>query len=263
MIHSLSYIHPQTKLAKNVIIEPFVTIDKNVEIGEGTWIGPHVTIMEGARIGKNCKIFPGAVISAIPQDLKFNGEESYVIVGDNVIIREYVTINRGTKANINTVIGDNTLVMAYAHVAHDCVIGKNCILANAAALAGHIKVDNFAIIGGLSAVHQFVNIGAHAMISGGSLVRKDVPPYTKGAREPMSFVGINSVGLRRRGYSSEKINEIQDIYRTIFLKGYNISKAVSIVEAEMPATPERDEILNFINNSSRGIMKGYNSSRIQ
>ncbi|OPZ99632.1 MAG: Acyl-(acyl-carrier-protein)--UDP-N-acetylglucosamine O-acyltransferase [Bacteroidetes bacterium ADurb.Bin408] len=263
MIHSLSYIHPQTKLAKNVIIEPFVTIDKNVEIGEGTWIGPHVTIMEGARIGKNCKIFPGAVISAIPQDLKFNGEESYVIIGDNVIIREYVTINRGTKANINTVIGDNTLVMAYAHVAHDCIIGKNCILANAAALAGHIKVDNYAIIGGLSAVHQFVNIGAHSMISGGSLVRKDVPPYTKGAREPMSFVGINSIGLRRRGFSSEKINEIQDIYRIIFLKGYNISKAVSIVEAEMPATPERDEILNFINNSSRGIMKGYNSSRIQ
>jgi len=262
MINSLSYIHPQTKLAKNVVVEPFVTIDKNVEIGEGTWIGSHVSIMEGARIGKNCKIFPGAVISAIPQDLKFNGEESYVIIGDNVIIREYVTINRGTKQNINTVIGDNTLVMAYVHVAHDCIIGKHCILANVANLAGHIKVDDYAIIGGLSAVHQFVNIGAHCMISGGSLVRKDVPPFTKGAREPMSFVGINSIGLRRRGFTSEKIKEIQDIYRIIFLNGYGISKAVSIVEAEMPATPERDEILNFINNSSRGIMKGYNSNRI-
>jgi len=262
MIHSLSYIHPQTKLAKNVVIDPFVTIDKNVEIGEGTWIGPHVTIMEGARIGKNCKIFPGAVISAIPQDLKFNGEETYVIIGDNVIIREYATINRGTKANINTVIGDNTLVMAYVHIAHDCVIGNNCILANAANLAGHINIDDFAIIGGLSAVHQFVNIGAHTMISGGSLVRKDVPPFTKGAREPMSYVGINSVGLRRRGFTSEKIKEIQDIYRIIFLKGYNFTNAISIVEAEMPATPERDEILNFINNSSRGIMRGYNSNKI-
>ena len=262
MINSLSYIHPQTKLAKNVVVDPFVTIDKNVEIGEGTWIGSHVSIMEGARIGKNCKIFPGAVISAIPQDLKFNGEESYVIIGDSVIIREYVTINRGTKANINTIVGDNTLIMAYVHIAHDCIIGKNCILANVANLAGHIKIDDYAIIGGLSAVHQFVNIGTHTMISGGSLVRKDVPPYTKGAREPLSFVGINSIGLRRRGFSSEKIKEIQDIYRIIFLKGYNISKATSIVEAEMPATPERDEILNFINNSSRGIMKGYNSNRI-
>lgn len=262
MIHSLSYIHPQTKLAKNVVIDPFVTIDKNVEIGEGSWIGPHVTIMEGARIGKNCKIFPGAVISAIPQDLKFNGEETFVVIGNNVVIREYATINRGTRANINTVVGDNTLVMAYVHIAHDCVIGKNCILANAANLAGHINVDDYAIIGGLSAVHQFVNIGAHTMISGGSLVRKDVPPYTKGAREPMSYVGINSVGLRRRGFTSEKIKEIQDIYRIIFLKGYNFSNAISIVEAEMPATPERDEILNFINNSSRGIMKGYSSNKI-
>jgi len=260
MNQALSYIHPQTKLAKNVVIEPFVTIQKNVEIGEGTWIGPHVTIMEGARIGKNCKIFPGAVISAIPQDLKFNGEESFVVIGDNVVIREYATINRGTKANINTVVGDNTLIMAYTHIAHDCIVGKNCILANAANLAGHITVDDYAIIGGLSAVHQFVNIGAHVMISGGSLVRKDVPPYTKGAREPMSYVGINSIGLRRRGYSTEKIKEIQDIYRIIYMKGFNISRAVSIVEAEMPATPERDEILSFINNSSRGIMKGYNSS---
>jgi len=260
MNHNLSYIHPQTKLAQNVVIEPFVTIQKNVEIGEGTWIGPHVTILEGARIGKNCKIFPGAVISAIPQDLKFNGEESYVIIGDNVIIREYVTINRGTKANINTVVGNDTLIMAYVHIAHDCIVGNHCILANAANLAGHIKVDDFAIIGGLSAVHQFVNIGAHAMVSGGSLVRKDVPPYTKGAREPLSYVGINSVGLRRRGFSADKIQEIQDIYRILYMSSYNISQAILKIETEMPATKERDEIIQFIKVSQRGIMRGYNSN---
>ncbi len=260
MNQPLAYVHPQAKIANNVVIEPFVSIDKNVEIGEGTWIGPNVTIMEGARIGKNCKIFPSAVISAIPQDLKFNGEETTVIIKNNVTIREFVTINRGTKANYETIIGSNTLLMAYVHIAHDCIIGNNCILANAATLAGHIKIDDYAIVGGLSAVHQFVNIGPHAMISGGSLVRKDVPPYTKAAREPLSYVGINSIGLRRRGFSSEKIKEIQDIYRIIYLKGYNVSQAASLIEAEMPATSERDEILQFISKSSRGIMKGYSKN---
>ncbi len=257
MNQPLAYVNPQAKVAKNVVIEPFVTIDKNVEIGEGTWIGPNVTIMEGAKIGKNCKIYPGAVISAPPQDLKYNGEETSVIIGNNTTIREFVTINRGTKANMETVVGNNCLLMAYVHVAHDCIIGNNCILANAATLAGHIVIDDWAIIGGLSAVHQFVNIGAHTMISGGSLVRKDVPPYTKSAREPLSYVGINSIGLRRRGFSPEKIKEIQDIYRIIYLKGYNVSQALDVIEAEMPATSERDEILSFISRSSRGIMKGY------
>ncbi len=257
MNQPLSYVHPQAKIANNVVIEPFVTIHKNVEIGEGTWIGSHVTIMEGARIGKNCKIFPGAVISAIPQDLKFNGEETFARIGDNVTIREFATINRGTKASFETVIGDNALIMACAHIAHDCNIGKNCIIANAALLAGHINVDDYAIVGGQCAVHQFCNIGAHVMISGGSLIRKDVPPYTKAAREPLSFVGINSIGLRRRGFTAEKINEIQEIYRMIYQKSYNVSQALTIIDAEMPATPERDEIVSFINNSSRGIMKGY------
>jgi len=257
MNQPLAYVNPQAKVAKNVVIEPFVTIDKNVEIGEGTWIGPNVTIMEGAKIGSNCKIYPGAVISAPPQDLKYNGEETYVIIGNNTTIREFVTINRGTKANMETVVGNNCLLMAYVHVAHDCIIGNNCILANAATLAGHIVIDDWAIIGGLSAIHQFVNIGAHTMISGGSLVRKDVPPYTKSAREPLSYVGINSIGLRRRGFSPEKIKEIQDIYRIIYLKGYNVSQAIDVIEAEMPATSERDEILSFISRSSRGIMKGY------
>lgn len=258
MNQPLAYVHPQAKIARNVVIEPFVTINKNVEIGEGTWIGSNVTIMEGARIGKNVRIFPGAVISAIPQDLKFDGEETTAEIGDNTTVREFVTINRGTQSNNKTVVGKNCLLMAYVHIAHDCVIGDNCILANAVNLAGHINIDDYAIVGGLSAVHQFVNIGAHVMISGGSLVRKDVPPFTKAARDPLSFVGINSIGLRRRGYSAEKINEIQDIYRIIFNKNLNVSQAIAYIEAEMPATPERDEILSFVSGSSRGIMKGYN-----
>jgi len=257
MNQPLAYVHPQAKIASNVVIEPFVTIHKNVEIGEGTWIGSNVTIMEGARIGKNNKIFPGAVIAAIPQDLKYAGEDTIVKIGDNNIIREFVTINRGTKANWETVIGNNNLLMAYCHVAHDCIIKNNCILANAATLAGHITVDDWAIIGGLVAVHQFVTIGKHTMIPGGSLVRKDVPPFTKAAREPLSYVGINSIGLRRRGFTSDKINEIQDIYRFLFLKNNNVTQAVRAIEAEMPASKERDEIISFIANSARGIMRGY------
>ena len=248
-------------MAANVVIEPFVSIDKNVIIDEGTWIGSNVTIMEGARIGKNCKIFPGAVVSAIPQDLKFAGEDTIVKIGNNVTIREFVTINRGTKASYETVVGDNCLLMAYVHIAHDCVIGDNVILGNSTALAGHITIDDWAIIGGVAAIHQFVRIGTHTMVGGGSLVRKDIPPYTKAAREPISYVGVNSIGLRRRGFSAEKINQIQDIYRLIYLKGYNVSQAVEYIEADIPATPERDEILSFIANSSRGIMKGYSKVR--
>lgn len=257
MNQPLAYVHPEAKLAKNVVIEPFVNIEKNVIIGEGTWIGSNVTIMEGARIGKNCKIFPGAVISAIPQDLKYAGEESLVIIGDNTTVREFVTINRGTKANMETVVGENCLLMAYVHVAHDCIVGNNVILANAATLAGHIEIDDFAIIGGLSAVHQFVKIGKHTMISGGSLIRKDVPPFTKAGREPVSYIGINSIGLRRRGYTQEQINNIQDIYRELYLRGRNVGQAVRHIEANMPVSKERDEILLFISNSQRGIMKGY------
>jgi UDP-N-acetylglucosamine acyltransferase len=260
MNQPLAHVHPQAKIADNVVIEPFVTIHKNVSIGEGTWIGSNVTIMEGAVIGKNCKIFPGAVISAIPQDLKFGGEETKVIIGNNTVIRECVTINRATKASYETRVGDNCLIMAYSHIAHDCHIGNDCILANSATLAGHVTIGDYAIIGGITAVHQFVNIGAHSMISGGSLVRKDVPPFVKAAREPLSYVGINSIGLRRRGFSTEKINEIQEIYRTIYLKGYNVTKAIAIIEAEMAASKERDEIMLFLSQSTRGIMKGYNGS---
>lgn len=257
MIQPLSYINPQAKIADNVVIEPFVTIHKNVEIGEGTWIGSNVVIMEGARIGKNCKIYPGAVISAVPQDLKFSGEETTAEIGDNTIIREYVTVSRGTKDKYNTKVGENCLIMAYAHVAHDCIVGNNCILANAVQLAGHVEVDDYAIIGGTAAVHQFCKIGEHSFTRGGSTVFKDVPPYTKAGREPLSYVGINSVGLRRRGFENDKINEIQQVYRTIYLSGLNNTKALDVVEINMEPTQERDIILNFIKNSKRGIMKGY------
>tara|TARA_R110002124_G_scaffold274415_1_gene444280 strand:- start:3507 stop:4289 length:783 start_codon:yes stop_codon:yes gene_type:complete len=257
MNQPLAYIHPQAKIARNVVVEPFTTINNDVEIGSGTWIGSNVTIMEGARIGKNCRIFPGAVISAIPQDLKFEGEDSLTVIGDNTTIRECVTINRGTNDRGKTVVGDNCLIMAAAHIAHDCIVGNNAIIVNGVLLGGHVTVGEYAILGGLSAIHQFIHIGDHAMISGGSLVRKDVPPYSKAAKEPLSYVGINSVGLRRRGFTSSKIKEIQDIYRILYQKNYNTTQAIEIIEAEMEATPERDEIMLFIRNSQRGIMKGY------
>lgn len=259
MIQPLAYIHPNAKIAQNVVIEPFTTIAGDVEIGEGTWIGPNVTIMDGARIGKNCKIFPGAVISSVPQDLKFKGEQTTAEIGDNTVVREYVTLNRGTVDKHKTVVGKNCLIMAYVHLAHDCIIGDNCILVNGVQLAGHITVDDWAIIGGTTAVHQFVRIGSHAMISGGSLVRKDIPPYTKVAREPMTYCGVNSVGLRRRGFSNDQINHIQDIYRTLYLKGHNTSQALDIIELEFAPSKERDEILNFIRASERGVLRGPNS----
>lgn len=257
MNQPLSYVHPQAKIADNVVIEPFVTISKNVEIGEGTWVGPNVTIMEHAKIGKNCKVFPGAVIAAIPQDLKYAGEETHVIIGDNTTIRECVTINRGTKYAYKTKVGNNCLLMAYVHIAHDCFVGDNCILANNATLAGHIELGNHVVLGGMCAVQQFVNIGDHAFVSGGSLVRKDIPPFTKAAREPLSYVGVNSIGLRRRGFSNEEIHHIQEIYRILFVRGHNTSTAIRLIETEVPVSDYRDEILTFVKDSERGIMKGF------
>jgi len=257
MHQPLSFVHSGAKIDKSVVIEPFVTIESNVVIGKGTWIGSNVTIMEGARIGENCRIFPGAVISAIPQDLKFNGENSIVEIGNNTTIRECATVNRGTSATGKTIIGENCLLMAYSHVAHDCKIGDNCVIVNGVALAGHVTIGDYAILGGNSAVHQFVTIGRHAMVSGGSLVRKDIPPFIKAAREPLSYIGINSIGLRRREFTEEKINEIQDIYRILFQKKNNNSQAILKIEAELKSTPERDEIILFVKNSGRGIMKGY------
>ena len=261
MIHQLSAVDPRAKIGKNVTIDPFSTISSDVEIGDGTWVGSNLTIMDGARIGKNCKIFPGTVISAIPQDLKFEGEDSLVIIGDNTTIRECVTINRGTKALGYTKVGNNCLIMATAHIAHDCVIGDHVIIVNGCGVAGHVEIGDYAIIGGLSAIHQFSRIGKHVMVSGGSLIRKDIPPYIKVAREPMTYAGINSVGLRRRGMSNEKIIEIQNIYRVIFQMKMNVSQALAYAEKELASTPERDEILLFIQNSQRGIIKGYNVGR--
>ena len=257
MNQPLSYVHPDAIIAKNVVIEPFTTIDKNVKIGQGSWIGPNVTIMEGTRIGKNCNIFPGAIIGAVPQDLKFKGEKTTAEIGDNTTIRECVTINRGTLSRGKTTLGSNCLVMAYSHIAHDCFVGNNCIFSNNSTLAGDVTVGEFVILAGMTAVHQFCSIGSHAFVAGGSLVRKDIPPFVKAAREPLSYAGINSIGLRRRGFAPEKIKEIQDIYRILYQKNLNNTQATQIIEAEMEASTERDDILLFIRESQRGIMKGY------
>lgn len=258
--YPLANVHPEAVIGQNVIIEPFATVQKDVVIGDGCWIGPNAVLWDGARLGKNVKIYPGASVSSVPQDLKFAGEKTETFIGDNTVIREYVTISRGTTDKLKTVIGKNCLLMAYVHVAHDCIIGNQCILVNTVQVAGHVTIDDWAIIGGASALHQFVKVGAHVMVSGGSLVRKDVPPFTKAAREPLTYSGINSVGLRRRGFSSEKISEIQEIYRYIFLKGLNNSKALDLVEVELPASEERTYIVNFIRSSERGILKGFTAS---
>ena len=257
MKQPLAYINPAAKIHPSVVIDPFVTIEGNVEIGEGTRIGSNVTICDGARIGKNCTIFPGAVISGVPQDLKFQGEDSVAIVGDNTTIRECVTIHRGTASKGKTVVGSNCLIMAYCHVAHDCVVGDHVIMSNATQLAGEVVVDNYAVIGGGTLVHQFCHIGPHVMIQGGALVNKDIPPYVKAAREPIAYAGVNSIGLRRRGFTNETIREIQDIYRYLYLSGMNNTDAVERIEAELPATKERDEIIMFVRNAKRGIIKGY------
>ncbi len=262
MIHPHTYIHPDAVIPQNVKIDPFTVIHQDVEIGEGTWIGSNVTIMEGARIGKNCRIFPGAVISAIPQDLKFNGEKTYTEIGDNTTIREFVTIHRGTTDRVKTTVGNEVLVMAYSHIAHDCIIGDHCILSNSTQMAGHVIMEDWAIVGGVCAIHQFVHIGQHAFISGGSLVSKDVPPYIKAGRNPLSYAGVNSVGLKRRGFSLEKINHILDIYRIIYNRGLNISQALAFIEEEVKATDERDEILSFIRESDRGILKRYGKGNL-
>lgn len=258
--YPLANVHPEAKIGNNVVIEPFATVQKDVIIGDDCWIGSNAIVWDGARLGKNVKIFPGASVSSLPQDLKYAGEKTETYVGDNTVIREYVTISRGTSDKLKTVIGKNCLLMSYVHIAHDCIIGNNCIFANAVQVAGHVDIDDWAIIGGASALHQFVKVGSHVMVSGGSLVRKDIPPYTKAAREPLTYAGINAVGLRRRGFTSERINEIQEIYRIVFLKGLNNSKAIEMVSKEIEQSPERDRIIGFIRDSERGIMKGYGSN---
>ena len=263
MTHPFTYVDPNAKIASNVKIDPFTVIHGEVTIGEGTWIGSSVTIMNGTKIGKNCRIFPGAVIGADPQDLKFNGEKTTVEIGDNTTIREFVTINRGTSDRWITKVGNNCLIMAYSHIAHDCIIGNHCILSNSVQIAGHVTLGDYAWIAGVSAVHQFVNIGQHAYIAGGSLVSKDVPPYIKAVRNPLSYGGVNSVGLKRRGFDLEKINHILDIYRYIFNKGMNTTQALEFIEEEIPATDERDEIITFIRDSGRGVIKRFGKGLVE
>jgi UDP-N-acetylglucosamine acyltransferase len=255
MVSNLAFVHPEAKIGKDVIVEPFAYIGGNVIIDEGSWIGPNATVLDGARIGRNCKIFPSAVISAIPQDLKFRGEESTAELGENTTVRECGTVNRGTASVGKTVVGRNCLLMAYSHIGHDCLIGNSVIIGNSSSLAGEVQIDDWAILSGGTLVHQFAHIGGHVMIGGGSKVRIDVPPYIKADRDPLSFMGLNSVGLTRRGFEKEKIDEIHEIYRAIYQKGMNISQALDFVEKEFKSSDERDYILNFIRKSERGIIR--------
>jgi len=255
MISKLAFIHNGAILGENVKVDPFAYIAGNVVIGEGTWIGPNATIMEGARIGKNCRIFPSAVISGIPQDLKFKGEESTTEIGDNTTLRECVTVNRGTVAVGKTIVGSNCLLMAYSHIGHDCNIGGECIIGNATNLAGEVKVDDWAILSAGTLVHQFAHIGAHVMIGGGAKVRIDVPPFVKADREPLSYLGLNTVGLSRRGFEKERIDTIHNIYRVLYQKGLNNLQALKVVEEEFESSPDRNYILEFIRKSERGIIR--------
>ncbi len=255
MISPLAHIHPAAHIGDNVTIEPFVMVEEGAQIGEGTHIKSHAVIMKNTIVGKSCHIFPGAVLGAIPQDLKFDGEETIVQIGDNTTIRECVTVNRGTKDKWKTVVGSNCLLMAYCHIAHDCILGDHVIIANSVQLAGHVEIGDYAIIGGMAAAIQFSKIGAHCYIAGGTEIIKDVPPYIKAGRSPLSYVGVNSVGLQRRGFTPEKINDILEIYRHIYMRGLNTTQATDFIEKELPASEEKKEILKFIRESKRGILK--------
>ena len=256
MISKLAYVSTKTSIGENVIVEPFSTIYEDVVIGARTKIHPNVTIYPGTRIGEDCEIFPGAVIGVIPQDLKFEGEYTTVEIGNNTIIRECVTIHRGTKDKWKTTIGNNCLLMTYVHVAHDCQIGNNVILASYVGLSGHVTIDDFAILEGTVVAQQFVHIGSHTFIGGASLVRKDIPPFIKAAREPLTFIGVNAVGLRRRGYSDEQVKEIEDIYRMLYIQNNNISKGIEAIKENMADTAIRKLILNFVEGSDKGIIRG-------
>jgi len=256
MHSTLAVIHPEAKIGNNVSIGPFAIIEKDVIIGDNCRVHPHAVIYNGARIGTNCEIFTGAVIAGIPQDLKFNGEITTVEIGNNTMIREYVTVNRGTASKGKTTVGSNCLIMAYSHIAHDCVVKNNVIIGNATQIAGEIEIDDFAIISGGALVHQFVKISKHVMIQGGSRVGKDIPPYTLIGRDPIVYCGINIVGLRRRGFTNDQVYLIQDIYRTLYTRGLNITDALQCIETEYESSVERDLILSFIKSSKRGIVRG-------
>ncbi|MDE6278170.1 MAG: acyl-ACP--UDP-N-acetylglucosamine O-acyltransferase [Muribaculaceae bacterium] len=256
MIHPLACVDPAARLGEGVEIGPFCYVQGNVEIGDGTRLISNVTVMDGARIGRNCTVFPGAVVGACPQDLKFKGEETVAIVGDGTTLRECVTIHRGTASKGRTVVGKNCLIMAYCHVAHDCHLGDNIIMSNAVQLGGEVVVDDFAVIGGGTLVHQFCHLGSYIMVQGGALINKDIPPYVLAAREPISFTGVNVIGLRRHAFSHESIARIQEIYRILYNSGLNIAEAVDRLPLMMEPSEELDKILGFINASGRGVLRG-------
>ena len=251
-----AFVHEDAQVGDGVVIEPFAYIGPNVKIGDRTWVGPNANIIERTTIGADCKIFPGAVIGAEPQDLKFSNEPTNVVIGNRTVIRECVTIHRATVDRHNTVVGDDCLIMAYVHLAHDVHVGNHVILANAVNIAGHCSVEDWAIVEGMVGVQQFVRIGAHAFVAGGSLVRKNVPPYVKAAREPLSFIGVNSIGLRRRGFLQDRIQRIEDIYRTLYVQNANMSQALKVADVEFPKCEEKDLVLDFIRESDKGIIRG-------
>ncbi len=256
LISPMASVHPDATIGEGVTIGPFATVEAHVSIGPETWIGPNATILSGARIGAHCRIFPGAVIGGVPQDLKYAGENTTVVVGDHTTIRECCTINRGTTDRMTTKVGSHCLLMAYTHVAHDAVVGDHCVLANNANIAGHVTVEDWVIIEGVVAVQQFVRIGQHAFVAGGSLVRKNVPPFVKVAREPLSYIGVNAIGLRRRGFPDEFVRAVEDIYRTLYITGGNMSQALKVAELELPVSDAKETILDFIRASDKGIVRG-------
>ena len=256
MIHEKTNISPEAKIGNNVSIDAFSSVYEDVVIGDGTRIGPNVTIYPGTRIGENCQIFRGAVIGAVPQDLKFAGEYTTTEIGKNTVIREGVTIHRGTSDQQKTVIGENCLLMCYVHVAHDCIVGNNVVIANYSGLAGHCVIGDWVVIEGMCGLQQFVHIGDHAFVGGMSGVRKDIPPFIRVAREPLVYAGINAIGLRRRGMSNEKVKLIEDIYRNLFILNDSVSNGIKTIEEEIEDCVEKDMVLDFIAKSKRGIVRG-------
>lgn len=255
MISPLAYIHPEAQIGENVEIGPFVFIDKNVVIGDNNTIMPNANILYGARIGNGNRIFPGAVIGAIPQDLKFKGEETTAEIGDNNTIRENVTINRGTAAKGKTIIGNDNLLMEGVHVAHDATIGNGCIIGNSTKFAGEIIIDDYSIISASVLMHQFCRVGGYGMIQGGCRFSKDIPPFIIAGRDPIAYCGINIVGLRRRGFSNEIIENIHNAYRIIYNSGKNTTEALEQIKEEIPMSAEIEYVISFIENSQRGIIR--------
>jgi len=255
VIHPTAIVSPKAELADDVAVGPYTIIEDDVVIGAGSRIASHALIASGARLGNNVVVAHGAVISTIPQDLKFQGEKTTVEIGDYTTVREYATINRGTTYSYKTKVGRNCFIMAYAHVAHDCVLGDNVIMANSVNLAGHIEIHDYAIIGGVVPVHQFVKIGAHCMIGGGFRVQQDVCPYSLVGGYPLKVMGINSVGLRRRGFKAETIHSLERAFKLLFFSGLNTSQAVERIKAELELVPEVMTILDFIERSTRGLVK--------